>query len=97
MQFAIDNFNFTRKNVEIFWDEKTRENVAVLHFAIDNFDFTRKIVMSKSKVLSKLNVKYIDVDDLPFSFAVPRFSFDFQPLFVQPQLFFLCPLPRNLY
>ena len=31
----------------------------------------------------------------PFSFVVPQFSLRFQPLFVQPQLFFLCPLPRN--
>ena len=75
------------------------------HFlATINFDFPRKL--SKSKVMENWifeqkfdfsNIVLIDVDYLPFSFAVPRFSFDFQPLFVQPQLFFLCPLPRNLY
>ena len=38
------NFDFARKLL-IFWEWKTRENVAVLDFlAIDNFDFTRKIV-----------------------------------------------------
>ena len=36
------NFDFQRKNVELFW-VKTRENAAVLYFlAVDSFDFTRK-------------------------------------------------------
>ena len=38
------NFDFPRKNVELF-RVKTRENAAVLNFLpVDNFDFTRKIV-----------------------------------------------------
>ena len=47
LQFlAVDNFDFTRKNVKKnLVKKKTRENVVVLDFlAIDNFDFTRKIV-----------------------------------------------------
>ena len=45
---AVDNFEFTRKIVDFFRGEKTRENVVVLDFlAIDNFDFTRKIVKKK--------------------------------------------------
>ena len=41
---AVDNFEFTRKIVKLFW-VKTRENAAVLDFlAVDNLDFTRKIV-----------------------------------------------------
>ena len=40
----LDNIDFPRKIVELFW-VKTRENAAVLDFlAVDNFDFTRKIV-----------------------------------------------------
>ena len=45
---AVDNFDFTRKNYQKNWVEKTRENVVVLDFlAVDNFDFTRKIVKKK--------------------------------------------------
>ena len=44
------NFDFPRKNVQLFL-VKTRENAAVLDFlAIDNFDFTRKIVKKKVSV-----------------------------------------------
>ena len=40
----LDNIDFPRKIVELFW-VKTRENAAVLDFlAVNNFDFTRKIV-----------------------------------------------------
>ena len=48
----LDNIDFPRKIVELFW-VKTRENAAVLDFlAVDNFDFTRKIV--KKNLIEKL-------------------------------------------
>ena len=41
---VVDNFDFTRRIVNLFW-VKTRENAKVLDFlAVDNFDYTRKIV-----------------------------------------------------
>ena len=59
------------------------------------FSSIEKIAKNETLRFHELEFHDFDGGYSPFSFAVPRFSFDFQPLFVQPQLFFLCPLPRN--
>ena len=45
---VVDNFDFPRKIVELFW-VKTREIAAVLDFS-DVDDFTRKVIQKKKKI-----------------------------------------------
>ena len=58
------NFDFPRKNVELFW-VKSRENAAVLDFlAVENFNFTRKIVKN---ILGEKLVKMLGIGFALFS------------------------------
>ena len=67
---VVDNFDFPRKNVELFW-VKTRENAVVFFdfLAVDNFYFARKIVKNILGAKTRENVA-----DLHF-LVVDKFDF----------------------
>ena len=57
----LETFKISRKNIDFFTGEKTRENVAVFHYlAVDHFDFPRKICQfSVFSLFRKVDDKFV--------------------------------------